>query len=161
MTQEELDALMNGDVDLDVGFEEEGSAAETLPSSDETPSEISYYNEEDADKYRVSALHSWPPPPPTDDNKMVHQLDDVTKESEEKASEIFDLIEGISNDLGQGEKDIKALQTIIKSNVDLFTTLSEKFPHIEAFKTQLSENKQASKGLNDVLKCFKTAVTPS
>jgi len=29
----------------------------------------------------------------TDENKMVHQLDDVTKESEEKATEIFDIIE--------------------------------------------------------------------
>ncbi|MBV5321686.1 MAG: chemotaxis protein [Sulfuricurvum sp.] len=148
MTQEELDALMNGDVDLDMGVEEEVAEA---PESSEEPIDPKYYSEGDADKYRVSALHSWPPPPPTDDNKMVHQLDDVTKESEEKASEIFDLIEEISNDLGKGEKDVKTLQAIIKSNVDLFTTLSEKFPHIEAFKTQLAENERAKDGLNDVL----------
>ncbi|HEX5329324.1 chemotaxis protein [Sulfuricurvum sp.] len=150
MTQEELDALMNGDVDLDVGFEEAEETAE-LPESSEEPQEHQYYNETDVDKYRVSALHSWPPPPPTDDNKMVHQLDDVTKESEQKATQIFDLIEGISNDLGKGEKDVKALQAIIKSNIDLFSTLSEKFPHIEAFKTQLAENENASQGLNDIL----------
>jgi hypothetical protein len=152
MTQEELDALMNGDVDMDVGFEEsEMEAPSELPEASEEPLDPNYYNETDADKYRVSALHSWPPPPPTDDNKMVHQLDDVTKESEQKATQIFDLIEGISNDLGKGEKDVKALQAIIKSNIDLFATLSEKFPHIEAFKTQLAENKQAKDGLNDVL----------
>jgi hypothetical protein len=153
MTQEELDALMNGDVDLDVGFEEAVTEelAEIPESSEDALNEAPYYNELDADKYRVSALHSWPPPPPTDDNKMVHQLDDVTKESEEKATEIFDLIEGISNDLGKGEKDVKALHAIIKSNINLFTTLSEKFPHIEAFKTQLAENKQAKSVLDDVL----------
>lgn len=152
MTQEELDALMNGDVDMDVGFEETTTEeVAELPESSEEPLDPNYYNETDADKYRVSALHSWPPPPPTDDNKMVHQLDDVTKESEQKATQIFDLIEGISNDLGKGEKDIKALQSIITSNIDLFTTLSEKFPHIEAFKTQLAENLQAKNGLNDVL----------
>lgn len=152
MTQEELDALMNGDVDMDAGFEEAGAeeVAELPESSDETPS-TQPYNETDPDKYRVSAMHSWPPPPPTDDNKMVHQLDDVTKESEQKATQIFDLIEGISNDLGKGEKDIKALKAIIKSNIDLFTTLGEKFPHIEAFKTQLGENEQASERLNDIL----------
>ncbi len=150
MTQEELDALMNGDIDLNEGGFEETEAPEVPVASDE-PLGDDPYNELDPDKYRVSAMHSWPPPPPTDDNKMVHQLDDVTKESEQKATEIFDLIEGISNDLGQGEKDIKALQAITQSNIELFTTLSAKFPHIEAFKTQLAENEKASKSLKDVL----------
>lgn len=153
MTQEELDALMNGDIDMDVGFEEAEEAADvSVPeTSSEEASDDDHYNQIDPDKYRVSAMHSWPPPPPTDDNKMVHQLDDVTKESEQKASEIFDLIEGISNDLGDGEKNIKAIQTVVKSNVELFSTLSEKFPHIEAFKTQLTENKKISDELKDVL----------
>jgi chemotaxis regulatin CheY-phosphate phosphatase CheZ len=153
MTQEELDALMNGDIDLDTGFEEEAVSDDISLSvendiDEESPAEV--YNETNPDKYRVSAMHSWPPPPPTDDNKMVHQLDDVTKESEEKATEIFDLIEGISNDLGQGEKDVKKLAAIIQSNIDLFTTLSAKFPHIEAFKTQLVENENGAKELKDV-----------
>lgn len=150
MTQEELDALMNGDIDLEGGYAEEAESVDVPVTSDETLSDDPY-NELDPDKYRVSAMHSWPPPPPTDDNKMVHQLDDVTKESEQKATEIFDLIEGISNDLGQGEKDVKAIQAIIQSNVTLFATLSAKFPHIEAFKTQLAENEKAAQGLKDVL----------
>lgn len=150
MTQEELDALMNGDIDLGGGFEEENESADLPVAADETPSDEPY-NEMDPDKYRVSAMHSWPPPPPTDDNKMVHQLDDVTKESEQKATEIFDLIEGISNDLGQGEKDVKTLKTIIKSNIDLFTTLSTKFSHVEAFKTQLAENEKALETLEGIL----------
>jgi chemotaxis regulatin CheY-phosphate phosphatase CheZ len=154
MTQEELDALMNGDIDLDTGFEEESSSNDIPDFAEEAQDEKSYvepYNESDPDKYRVSAMHSWPPPPPTDDNKMVHQLDDVTKESEQKASEIFDLIEGISNDLGKGEKDVKSLKAIVQSNIDLFTTLKEKFPHIEAFKTQLVKNEEASEGLQEIL----------
>ena len=92
-----------------------------LKRSDEAPDQ-SINNVDNPNAYRVSAMHSWPPPPPTDDNKMVHQLDDVTKESEEKASEIFDLIEGISNDLGDGEKHIKNVDTIIDANIALFTT---------------------------------------
>lgn len=154
MTQEELDALMNGDIDLDEGGFAEAEAVESPVTSAE-PLSDDPYNELDPDKYRVSAMHSWPPPPPTDDNKMVHQLDDVTKESEQKATEIFDLIEGISNDLGKGEKDIKALQAIAQSNIELFTTLSTKFPHIEAFKTQLAENEKASKSLKDVLEMLR------
>lgn len=142
MTQEELDALMNEDFDLD----------ETAETTDETHEEI---NEnlntiENPNGYRPSAMHSWPPPPPTDDNKMVHQLDDVTKESEEKASEIFDLIEIISNDLGDGEKKIKSVIAIIDTNIALFTTLSSKFPHVEAFGEQLVQNKTAKESLDSM-----------
>lgn len=149
MTQEELDALMSGDIDLDEAYAE--SEPEETPAAVEEPIEINEYHETDPNKYRVSALHSWPPPPPTDDNKMVHQLDDVTKESEAKASQIFDLIEGISNDLGDGEKGIKSVRTTLNSNIELFKTLSTKFPHVEAFKTQLEKNESAKEEAEIIL----------
>lgn len=133
MTQEELDALMGGDVDLDaVDTEEEVTAEE--PS---TPSEEEDHN---ADDYKVSATHNWPPPPPTDDNKMVHQLDDVTRESEEKASEIFDHIEKISDELMEAEETLAGVVETFDSNIELFKTLSEKFPDVQAFKDQLNKN---------------------
>ncbi|MDD5716588.1 MAG: chemotaxis protein [Sulfuricurvum sp.] len=149
MTQEELDALMNGDIDLDEAYEEPIIPDEEEMLAEETEAEE--LDELNPSQYRVSALQSWPPPPPTDDNKMVHQLDDVTKESEEKASEIFDLIEGISSDLGAGEKQVKVLKNIVQSNIDLFETLTVKFPHIEAFKVQLSKNKEAMDSLGNIL----------
>jgi chemotaxis regulatin CheY-phosphate phosphatase CheZ len=151
MTQEELDALMSGDIDLDEAYEETElpSVNEEDEEKEETPKEQSY-DPNDPDTYRISAMNNWPPPP-TDDNKVVHQLDDVTKESEEKASEIFDLIEGISNDLSKGEKEVKTVQTVIKSNIELFTTLTAKFPHVEAFKTQLSKNEEALETLSSIL----------
>jgi hypothetical protein len=141
MTQEELDALMSGDMDLDLDeIQKEDETSANVESIYEEEEEL--LSEMDPDNYRVSAVHSWPPPPPTDDNKMVHQLDDVTKESEQKASQIFDLIEEISNELGDGEKQIKALNIILKSNIELFETLSLKFPHVETFQTQLDQNKE-------------------
>lgn len=141
MTQEELDALMNEDFEL-----------EETACADESGEEISknVNTTDNPNDYRVSALHSWPPPPPTDDNKMVHQLDDVTKESEEKASEIFDLIEVVSNDLGDGEKHIKSVKAIIDSNIALFTTLHAKFPHVEAFEAQILQNTEAKEKLEAV-----------
>ncbi|MCK9373337.1 MAG: chemotaxis protein [Sulfuricurvum sp.] len=152
MTQEELDALMNGEMDLD---EEDGDTELSADIAlEEEVDDESFSTEHDPNHYRVSAMHSWPPPPPTDDNKMVHQLDDVTKESEEKASEIFDLIEGISNDLGDGEKQVKSVNAVIKSNIELFETLSVKFPHVEAFKTQLTKNKEASENMGEILEIF-------
>jgi site-specific recombinase XerD len=82
---------------------------------------------------------------------MVHQLDDVTKESEQKASEIFDIIENISNELMEKEENINNVVESINSNITLFTTLSEKFPDVEAFKTQLAKNEAALEDANTVL----------
>lgn len=152
MTQEELDALMNEDIivdDMDEEVSEPLDEAFLDALSDDEGQEQSD-NENNPHGYRVSAISSWPPPP-TDDNKMVHQLDDVTKESEEKATEIFDLIEGISNDLGDGEKQVKTVNAIIKSNIELFDTLSAKFPHVEAFKAQLIKNQEAQEEMNSLL----------
>lgn len=141
MTQEELDALMNEDVDMDM----DDLSAQT---EEQVEDDESSFDEND---YRVSAVHSWPPPPPTDDNKMVHQLDDVTKESEEKATEIFDLVEGISNDLGDAEDTVKELENVLDANIALFQTLCTKFPHVEAFQTQLEQNKAAKEHTDSLL----------
>lgn len=139
MTQEELDALMNEDIDMDM----DDIADEAVADTSEEENEELFNSIDNPDGYRASAVHSWPPPPPTDDNKMVHQLDDVTKESELKASEIFDLIEGISNDLTDSEDTVAEIDDVLESNIALFETLCTKFPHVEAFQTQLAHNKEA------------------
>lgn len=139
MTQEELDALMSEDVDLDEIAEVEEPAMEETSAGEEEQ------HEQRAEDYKVSATHNWPPPPPTDDNQMVNQLDDVTKESEEKASEIFDHIEKISDDLMEAEGTLADVLETLDSNVKLFENLGTKFPEVESFKTQLEKN-QTAKG---------------
>ena len=117
MTQEELDALMEGGADeldaLDDGIIEEEMAELESSESEEDDDVPAGYNEETA--------HQWPLPA-TNENKMVHQLDDVTKESEEKASEIFDIIEGISNELMEKEENLSSVVEILTSNI-----LAERF----------------------------------
>ena len=144
MTQEELDALMGGDIDLETLDSEslEEETAETAETEEEE--ETSKLSEKEAmlnfEDYKVSASHLWPPPPPTEDNKMVHQLDDVTKESEEKASEIFDHIEKISDELMEAEDTLANVVETFDSNIELFKILSEKFPDVQSFKNQLEKN---------------------
>ncbi|MBU1218114.1 chemotaxis protein [bacterium] len=140
MTQEELDALMSGDIDeLEDEVEEESLddsfVQETVPAS-------SKYEYEDNT-----------PPSPTDENKMVHQLDDVTKESEEKATQIFDIIDAISNELMEKEEHLNRVIEVLNSNVELFTTLNEKFPDVLVFKTQLEKNEDA---LSDAAQSLET-----
>jgi len=148
MTQEELDALMAGGLEDDLGDtkdasqevadvkEETDEVAEMSAKADEPQANSSKHGE----NYRVSADGVWPPPPPTEDHKMVHQLDDVTRDSEEKATQMFDKLETINNFFMDAESDSNSLKDAINSNVELFTTLSEKFPNIAAFSEALEKN---------------------
>ncbi|MEA2100571.1 MAG: chemotaxis protein [Campylobacterota bacterium] len=146
MTQEELDALMSGDVD-DIDDIEE-SVEETLATNNEEEVE----NKNVPEGYNDETASQWPLPA-TEENKMVHQLDDVTKESEEKATEIFDIIESISGDLMEKEEVATKVIETIESNIELFKTLTSKFPDVDTFKTQLENNQL---GLNDANELLET-----
>ena len=152
MTQEELDALMAGGLEDDLGDtkdasqegadvkEETDEVAEVAEAMSAKADEPQAHSSKHGENYRVSADGVWPPPPPTEDHKMVHQLDDVTRDSEEKATQMFDKLETINNFFMDAESDSNSLKDAINSNVELFTTLSEKFPNIAAFSEALEKN---------------------
>ncbi len=150
MTQEELDALMSGEIDDLDGLEDEEVTEEE--SSGETASE-----EVEEDDIVHDILEEKLPYPATDENKMVHQLDDVTKESEEKASEIFDIIEGISSDLMEKEESLERILETINSNIELFQTLSAKFPDVAVFQTQLEKNEAAVNDVNETIEALQNS----
>jgi len=145
MTQEELDALMNGDMDELSEEDESAQESETIEAENEEDSKEdeknSHASSEKTIQEKIESAEF--PLPATDENKMVHQLDDVTKESEEKASEIFDIIENISNDLMEKEESLNLIVEVLHANIALFEKLSSKFPDVESFQTQLAENKKA------------------
>ena len=145
MTQEELDALMNGDIgDLDdEAIEEEEVVEEEIADDDKSAKD----KELDITKAEEVTL----PLPATNENKMVHQLDDVTKESEEKATEIFDIIDGVSNDLMSAEEILNELLESTQSNIELFKTLNEKFPHVDAFSKQLEVNQKSAEQIDTLV----------
>ena len=151
MTQEELDALMAGGLDDEESTSEE---VEELPqeemlevASEETADDKEEISEEkvkelkETHEYRASADMAWPPPPPTDDHKMVYQLDDVTKDSEVKAGEVFDKLESINEFMMTAEESANEVIALIESNIELFSTLCEKFPNVPDFCKALEDNK--------------------
>ena len=156
MTQEELDALMAGDLEE---IEEEKN--ESVPTQSELlEEESSLLDDEDTEEtktlrevheYRASASMAWPPPPPTDDHKMVHQLDDVTKDSEIKATQVFDKLETVNNFMLSAEENAKEVIKLIESNIALFETLVAKFPKIEQFQKALDDNRSMKESVEDML----------
>jgi len=162
MTQEELDALMEGAEDMDAlenELEQEVSDEDIEDILGSEASEDTEELEEDSGLppgYTQDTAHHWPLPA-TDENKMVHQLDDVTKESEEKATEIFDLIETVSNDLMDQEESLNDVLETINSNVELFTTLHAKFPEVKAFEEQLEKNNNALENANNIVEVLQNS----
>lgn len=142
MTQEELDALMAGGLDDEEIVGDEAVEEKLQEVNQEELQETVQEEIKDAHEYRTLADMSWPPPPPTDDHKMVYQLDDVTKDSEVKAGEVFDKLEAINEFMMIVGESASEITTLIDSNIELFSTLCEKFPNVQDFSRALEDNKE-------------------
>ncbi|EAI0317086.1 protein phosphatase CheZ [Campylobacter jejuni] len=146
MTQEELDALMNGDVDLDSETE-----AEVKTEESNTEEDALMLEDVKIADYKPNPSVVWPPPPPNREHKVVHQLDDVTKDSELKATEMMDKLESINNFFADSESLLKEINKAIEKNIDIFSKLSEKFPNVESFSEALELNNQAKKSSKEIV----------
>lgn len=131
MTQEELDSLLEGG-DIDIANNASESESNEVKTETINP-----------DDFRVEAGKRWSPPPPTEDHKVVQQLDDVTRDTEVKGTQIFDQLEIMSNNAANIEKQAKALKAHLKSQEELFSKLCASFPHIESFQSALDSTKDA------------------
>ena len=166
MTQEELDALMADGIEEESGddvalLDEVKSEDESLeePKEEDLNDEAILEDliEEDIDEVPSEELEdsrvdpSAPTPPPaSDEHKVVEQLDDVTRESEAKANEVFDKLDEISLIATNIKNSITEQKSILEKNVDIFERLSAKFSDIESFKTALEDNQKALTKLQEV-----------
>ncbi|GHV09331.1 chemotaxis protein [Campylobacterota bacterium] len=124
MTQEELDALMSEDMD---------SAVETSAPKEPQPSGETY----DEKDFRVNTGSTWPPPPPSPEHRVVHQLDDVAREGEEKTGQVFDILESIGSDASESEEIVTKIDEQLAQIIDTFERLHTHFPQIETFGSRI------------------------
>lgn len=130
MTQEELNELMAS-----------GNFDDDSKSNDVSNNNESFHFSED--DYKINTENKWPPPPPTENHMVVHQLDDVTKGIEIKATQIFDHLETISSNSENILKSMKDIMKHLDAQQSLFNKLSSQFPNINTFKTSLESCKNA------------------
>ncbi|EQD89416.1 protein phosphatase CheZ [Helicobacter pylori] len=158
MTQEELDALMNGgDLEnleaLEAETKEEAkkeAKEEPAKENKESSSQKMTVKKEDAEKYGKISPNEWPPPPPTEEHKVVHQLDDVTRDSEVKATQIFDQLDLIGASAEKIAKMVKKIQEPLKKHQEIFENLHAHFPNIESFKTAFNEQQEILNALKTI-----------
>jgi len=90
-------------------------------------------------------------PPPADKNhKVVEQLDDVTRDSEIKASQIVENLDGIDKLAIKIKEDIGFQKVVIDKNIELFDKLSSKFSDIDLFKQMYEENKEIGTKIDEI-----------
>jgi methyl-accepting chemotaxis protein len=147
MTQEELDALMNGDVDLD-SLEEDTPAVEENNSDIQEEIEGSSSSRQKIDLRNADDIY---PPAATDDHKVVSQLDEVTKESELKAGEVLDVMDEISNSIMENEDRLNSILETLNKHKELLENLSNNFPHIQTFKNSIEEIDESINSLNEII----------
>ncbi|WP_290455689.1 chemotaxis protein [Helicobacter rodentium] len=140
MTQEELDSLLGSDMDdIAQGNQEQEAGSENQEGSRVALEDPTIQGEAKAEDFLIEQDVSWPPPPPTAEHKVVHQLDDVTRDSEIKATEMFDKLEKINNLDTDVEEAFAEIQEFIISQEELLQKLHTKFPHFHTFNEQLEK----------------------
>jgi hypothetical protein len=83
------------------------------------------------------------PPSTSKEHKIVNQLNEVAEDTEEKASQIFDVLSYI---LDENEKVIKSndvSREFIDAQIELLEKLSSKFPNIDIFQENIKKANEA------------------
>jgi vacuolar-type H+-ATPase subunit I/STV1 len=132
MTQAELDALMAGGLDeIDDNIEK------------------SYENEQDKSSEEKTEEEIYPPPA-DEKHKVVAQLDEVTKESEEKAVQILEKMDDISATITDTNEKIQKIIEFLNEQKELFLKLHNAFPHIKKFEEEIEKIDEILKVANEI-----------
>ncbi len=90
------------------------------------------------------------PLPAEKDTKVVNQLSQVANDSEEKVSQIFDVLSLTLDNNNEFRNYIKDFETFIKTESDLLVSLNNKFPNIKVFDEHLANANKVSNSLKDI-----------
>ena len=83
------------------------------------------------------------PLPIENEHKVVNQLNEVAEDSEEKASQIFDVLSFILDENNEVQKHNKSIGQFVEKQIELLETLGGKFPNIDIFSENLTLAKNA------------------
>jgi hypothetical protein len=166
MSQEEIEALMSGaddfgedessedietqDADDILTDNEEPSSAENVDDilagidgivDDEAPVEEIKPELSSAENLENLIEQNQYPLPAKSENKVVNQLNEVAEDSEEKASQIFDVLSFILDENDEIQKYNNQISEFIEKQATLLESLTTKFPNINVFNENLELSK--------------------
>jgi len=142
-TEENFDDILNSIE----GISEEPAAEETPFIQPQV--KTSYYEEDDEENLNHKINSGVFPFPVEEDTKVVNQLSAVANDSEEKATKIFDVLSNILDYNNAIQNDIQALSGFNEKQIAMLSSLSQKFPNINAFQQNLEQANQMAAYIND------------
>ena len=90
------------------------------------------------------------PLPAEKDTKVVNQLSQVANDSEEKVSQIFDVLSSTLDNNNEFRNYIKDFEVFIKAQSELLISLNNKFPNIKVFDEHLTNANKVTNSLKDL-----------
>ena len=90
------------------------------------------------------------PLPAEKDTKVVNQLSQVANDSEEKVSQIFDVLSSTLDNNNEFRNYIKDFEVFIKAQSELLISLNNKFPNIKVFDEHLTNVNKVTNSLKDL-----------
>ncbi|HJE03399.1 hypothetical protein AAX26_00410 [Aliarcobacter thereius] len=156
---DDIEALLNSALDeeknimpssKDSKIEEIGTLLEEIENSDKTQ-KVSIDKDEIGKEWSSSKINEGIFPfPAENDTKVVSQLSQVANDSEEKVSQIFDVLSLALDNNGEIRNRIKAYDDYVVSQKALLNQLCDKFPNIVQFKEQLEKSNEFENSLKDL-----------
>jgi len=114
---------------------------------DEPEKEIISKPEETIDNQIEQGIY---PMPVENEHKVVNQLNQVAEDSEEKASQIFDVLSFILDENDGISKSTSSSISFIDSQIELLEKLAQKFPGIELFSENLLKAQEAKTDISKI-----------
>ncbi len=90
------------------------------------------------------------PLPVEKEHKVVNQLSEVAEDSEQKASQIFDVLSFILDENNDISNFNKRNTEFLTKQIEMLEALSNKFPNIELFKENLEDAKSLSETAQEI-----------
>ena len=123
------------------GVTDDPSSSGAASSTDSDSSQNNIEEMIDQNKY---------PLPVEKEHKVVNQLSEVAEDSEEKASQIFDVLSFVLDENSETQNFNKGVNEFLTKQQELLASLSTKFPNISVFKENLDAAQQLNDSLNDM-----------
>ena len=132
-SEAQIDDILNS---LDITDTSEDSIIESLENNSSNINESAH--EDIGKNWAENKIEKGMFPFPVDkDTQVVNQLSQVAEDSEEKASQIFDVLSLVLDNNDIVSKEIKPLAEFLKNQIVLLETLNSKFPNVPQFKENL------------------------
>ena len=96
------------------------------------------------------------PLPAEKDTKVVNQLSQVANDSEEKVSQIFDVLSLTLDNNNELRNYIKEFEMYFNSQANLLSSLNAKFPNIKVFNEYLANTNKVSDSLKNIKSLINT-----